>query len=628
MNSFWNKNLEAFKNRFPQLYTKFSKEISVNLEYFKSKNNAQNALDTSFSPPIPLHSKYNPQAEAQSALKDFNEKTQKAAVYFSFGLGWGPLEFCRKFSSSTLILIENNTEYFFSALNALDWQEIFCHKNLILLLGDCANEAANLIYKFASATENFNESTSKLSDLVSNKNICFIKNQNQAKHQENFIKEIQNLLFKTEQKNLVNTNTLEKFSYLWMKNSSRNLTYLKKLDGVNKYFSLAKNLPFIIIASGPSLSKILPSLAELKKRAVLVCVDSALHSVLKAGVEPDFIVITDPQYYCYLHLEFLKSETSVLIAESAVYPSVFKFECKEKVLCASMFPIAQYFESKLEDKGRLGAGGSVSTTAWDFARKCGAKKIFIAGMDIGFPNFQTHIKGAQAEENAHRLSTRFSTVQNQNVSSLITANPEWKNDYNKNPLLSDKKMSLFSWWFENAVEEALAEGIQTFTLTSESLEIKGIKKFEVNELLCEKEVLCEKEDFFRNAQKFSEEHLKIKIENEKKFDKIYEEFLLNLKKLKNHSEKAINLCTAALKNPEKLKNINEELSQLDQEILTSSAKDAAALVFPTKRRLNALYEKLPQEKQNPLSYSKIIYEELLKSTNLLLENLQGQNSSF
>lgn len=616
-----------------------------------------NAFDKTFFPELPLHSKYNPQKEAESALQNFNLQKNKATVYFSFGLGFGPIEFCKKFPSKTLILIENNPEYFFSALSVLDWEIVFKHENLIILLGNCEQEASQILLRFADFNCDDENSQSAQSENQQNffdkffSELFIIKNTNQAKHQEKFIEKIKELLLAQKEKLQINSNTLEKFSHLWAKNTCKNLTYLKNLDGVNKYFNLAKEIPFVILAAGPSLEKILPFLSEIKKRAILVCVDTALKAVLQAKVEPDFIVIVDPQYYCALHLEFLESPSSVLIAESAVYPCVFRFNCRKKVLCSSLYPIGQYFEKRLGSKGKLAAGGSVSTSAWDFARKCGTKEIFLAGMDLGFPNFQTHIKGSQFEEKAHQISTKFSSAEKMNAQSLITSSPEWKFDYNAKPLLTDKKMSLFAWWFEDATKEALKQGIKTFSLTSESLAISGIEKFDLADFLLKPNILKQKQIFFEQSEnlstnisedcKLKQEDCKLNGENsnisenlakkisenyKKNFDQVYNDFLKNLLFLKTQAQNALDLCKKIIKNPETFLSNNQELSKIDKEILNSQAKDVASLVFPNQKKLQELSASLPNLSENSflksIYYSKLMYSELLKSTNLFLKNLK------
>ena len=46
--------------------------------------------------------------------------------------------------------------------------------------------------------------------------------------------------------------------------------YLAELDGIKRFINKAENLPFVILAAGPSLEQIIPHLEEIKKRAVTI----------------------------------------------------------------------------------------------------------------------------------------------------------------------------------------------------------------------------------------------------------------------------------------------------------------------------------------------------------------------
>lgn len=592
MNSIWNKNIESFKNRFPQLEQQISKETCKKIITEETKNGSITATENG----LLLHSKYNPQREAQTLISSFDSSTKEAGIFLGFGLGYALIEFARKNKNSTMIVFEEDIPHFFSALEVLDWSEVFSHEKLILALGASADDAAALINGFKADQ------------------IQLFKVKAQISHAEKYFSEIETKIEQTKQKEEINTNTLEKFANLWTSNSFRNLEHMDSLSGVKKYSFLGSEIPFVILAAGPSLQKILPSLAEIKKRSIIVCVDTAVHACLKAGVEPDFIILADPQYYCALHLEFLKCPTSVLITEIAAYPMVFEFECREKVLFSSLFPIGNFFERKSEEKGKLAAGGSVTTTAWDFARLCNAREIFIAGMDLGFPGKQTHIRGSQFEEKAHMTSLRIKNAETDNASCLFGAAPYFANDYDGNKILTDKRMSLFSWWFENETAKANAAGTKTYTLTPESLGIKGIEKYSVEKFLEKKEAVEQKNIFFEQAEKNKTSAGEIKSVKELK-----KEFFISLEKLESLSKRGINLCKKAAENRTRLSEYLGELSKIDSEILTSECKDAASLVFPTQRQLAKLSENLSQDKQTfQIQYSNLIYSELLKS----VRNLQ------
>ena len=436
-----------------------------------------------------------------------------------------------------------------------------------------------------------------------------------------------NVKFQTRMKRCVYANTLEKFSRLWLSNSCKNLDYIEKLDGVNKFLNTANGIPFVIIAAGPSLEKILPHLNKIKDRAITVCVDTSLHSCLEFNVEPDFIILADPQYYCSLHLEFLKSPESILVTEIAVYPSVFRFQCKEIILFSSMFPIGNFFEKNTQEKGLLAAGGSVTTTAWDFARMCGASEIYLAGMDLGFPNKETHIRGSKFEEKIHCESFRIKTSETKNIETLFSAAPFYAKDYNGNEILTDKKMQLFSWWFEKNCTNAVSQGVKTFSLTPESLAINGIEKFNLEEFLLKPAIKDKRKIFFENAQKN-----KKKLSNSKgiSFEQQKNQFGENLKILESLAKRGINLCNKALCSPLSIPEVFGKLNEIDQKISSSSAKNAAALVFPTQRQLDSLSEKISndseaEKKLYSIRYSNLIYTELLKSINLYKKFFPNSN---
>ena len=583
----------------PQINKFEDGELDVPLEYVETKNGMVSASYNG----IMLHSKYNPEREADQLVSSCPVDCP-AAVFLGFGLGYAPVAFARKNHSAALIIVEDDPVFLFAAFATLDWQPVLEHQDLVFAVNADVQTASALIRPHNS------------------KDMHVFSNAAWVSHDKEYFEEVRSAVSRDSQKNQVNTNTLEKFSRLWLRNSCKNLPYLASLGGVKDYFGIAPStVPFVVLAAGPSLETILPHLTELKKRAVLICVDTALRACLNAGVEPDFIVLVDPQYACARHIEFLSSATSVLIAESAVWPSVFRFSCREIVLCSSLFPIGQYFERRLGQKGALGAGGSVATTAWDFARKCGAKKIYLAGMDLGFPGKQTHIKGSQFEERSHRQSKRTSTAESDGVNALFSACPKKGIDYNGNEMLTDERMSIFSWWFENSCATAILNGQETFTLTPQSLAIKGIRKSDVSEILSMPPMEREKEGFFIRAQKQriqSQEEQK----NAESYQVVLNSFKSRLQKLRDLAKKGRTLCKKGMQDRLKIPEVNSELSRIDSQILSSDAKDAASLVFPTERQLKELAKNLPESPElKALSYSDLIYTELTRAIEEYLDLL-------
>lgn len=95
MNSFWNSNLNLFKERFPALAANLTLETSPDLILEEAKNGSMTAKSGS----LMLHSKYNPEREADTLVESFDSSKHENAVFLGFGLGYGPAALAKKKSS-------------------------------------------------------------------------------------------------------------------------------------------------------------------------------------------------------------------------------------------------------------------------------------------------------------------------------------------------------------------------------------------------------------------------------------------------------------------------------------------------------------------------------------------------
>ena len=639
--------------RFPALAKMFSLEsekdipediplhLLAPLEILPSKQNIPTAKEGGKF----LHSAYNPLREAEQAASSAHSSISDCSgcLFFSCGLGYAALSYARLFPRDTIIIAEPDPRYFFTALSLVDFAPLFSHENFIIALGTGIDSVVSLV-----------EHTSGL------KHTALSENQAQSAHAADYFNALRSLIERNKRKVDINASTLEKFSKLWLKNTCRNINYLRDLEGISIFKdSCPPDLPCLILAAGPSLEEVLPYLAELKKRSLVIAVDTALRACLVSGVEPDFIVLTDPQYYAWRHIGGLKSPSSILITESAAYPAVFRFECKKIVLCASLFPLGSYIESKIGSKGALIAGGSVSTTAWDFARFIGAKEIFAAGLDLGYPGLQTHIRGSTFEEAIHTKSSRLSPAEIQGSGLLFGANMSLEEDYSGNKILTDSKMKMFAWWFESKQEE-FKDKIQSYSLSEKSLKIPGFKVAGLQELLNRAERLSEKEKFLHKAlgargigsdgevgksceKGFFATLARVSAkahggtggspvegvaENASavgargrlpplsiSFDTALENLKSGLEELYATARKGLRLADDGIKSSNPHKAI-AELEKIDSQILHSEYKEIASLVFPAEKRLTELFKNLPplrDEVKNSLQKSKVIYKELMGS---------------
>lgn len=469
-NSVLRENCAAFARRFPELAGIIGLDREAGIESLLAKVPSDYALEDTASGNRTLrvraaflHSRYDPVRDAErelSALRDGNRA--EGCVFSGVGLAYLPERYAREYPRATVVLVEPDLFILILMLASRPLSALFAHEGLIILAGTQAREVAAFLESTGLDTLPVHEPPA----LTAPNRPWFdefaaIKKRNRERRE-------------------INANTLRRFGDLWLKNMCKNLSVLRDLPGIASFADILADVPVLVLAAGPSLDRILPDLPRLRKRCAIIAVDTALRATLRAGVEPDFIVLVDPQYWNWRHLDGLSCPNSILITESAAWPAVFRFKTRATCLCSSLFPLGKFLEARTATRGELGAGGSVSTTAWDFARHLGATRIFMAGLDLGFPDRKTHFTGSIFEERAHTASLRLAPAETAGYHALYGAGPYPVSDYAGNPVLTDKRLILYAWWFESRLAGHPAN--KTATLTPEGVRIPGFAVASVDSL--------------------------------------------------------------------------------------------------------------------------------------------------
>lgn len=281
----------------------------------------------------------------------------------------------------------------------------------------------------------------------------------------------------------INLATLARFGRLWLRNSFRNMQTYRSAGRLNQLVGSLRGAPTLLLAAGPSLDIVLGDLPSLAEHFIICAVDTAVRPCLAAGVDPDFVVVVDPQYWNSRHLDRCKLNQSKtrLVTELSVHPRCLGRYDVQTFLAASIFPLGEFIEGGRI--ARLGAGGSVATSAWDLLRQAGASDIVIAGLDLGFPGLQTHCAGAYAEESRHATASRHHSAETQAVNYLFSGAPHTVNDYAGGDLVSDRRMDVYAAWFEQRFrEEARPGGVRTWNLGTASRALAGAHAVSLDEL--------------------------------------------------------------------------------------------------------------------------------------------------
>jgi hypothetical protein len=453
------KNLTVLLLNHPYLKDTFSVKPDDRLTILGTPSGFPSATYNGFY----IHSRHNPPAEAKKLIEGETQKGLSSAVFFGFGLGYLVEAFIGSYPEIPAIVIEPDPGFFLKALDSRNMDRIFNSGNIRFFFSENPEEIIWLL----DETPLSNIQVIKLRSVY----------EKNAEYYKSIERTIENYLAKKE----VNINTLRRFGKRWVKNLVLNIRRLIAMPGINSIADSFRGFPGLVIASGPSLDGVLPCLGELAKRMVIISVDTSLSICLKQGIEPDFLVIVDPQYWNTRHTDWAHSRKPFLVTESSTHPRIFRTLDLKGFFSSSFFPLGRYFESIIGEKGKIGAGGSVATAAWDIARLLGLGPIYMAGLDLGYPLKKTHYKGAFFEQTFHTVSSKLRSSETSELNYLLDAAPFYTQANDGNTVLTDKRMCIYKWWFETQMK--LYNTAKTFNLSEHGVRIEGMELTDSSSIL-------------------------------------------------------------------------------------------------------------------------------------------------
>jgi hypothetical protein len=388
----------------------------------------------------------------------------------------------------------------------------------------------------------------------------------------------------------VNTATLRRFGKRWVRNLAANREAVRDLPGVSALFARLSPLPFpaLLVAAGPSLDNVAPLLPELARRAVVVAVDTSQRLLVEHGVEPDFTVAVDPQYWNARHLD--RAPGACLIAESAVWPSALRQPFARSFLCASLFPLGRFLEDRIDPKGSLGAGGSVATTAWDFARLLLAAEgdLWIAGLDLSFPGLKTHFRGALFETRSLSESRRLAPAETLSFRALREGLPFSAPSASGGQVLTDRRLSLYASWFEN--QARLHPALRCHSLSPEGLALDRFPLSPVEEILALPPRRAEIAALLAEAFSGIDRDFNAPAAREERagrYGSASAALLRGLESLRALAAESADLAAAADPRGRQADQVLKRLGDVNRLIAESEVKDVAGFLFPPLPELDA-----------------------------------------
>lgn len=187
-------------------------------------------------------------------------------------------------------------------------------------------------------------------------------------------------------------------NYSSIRNQGRNLYYCfnKNMElGSKPVDCIGTNIEgkdVYIIGAGPSLDKNIMELKNVGENGVIISTGTVFRKLLRAGIKPNYVIITDSNSGVYRQIDGLEaSDVPLLYMSTAYYRIPQEYKGDKYIIYQKGYNLSEQRAKKMSGK-MYNTGGSVTTTAFDLAIQLGAKRIIGVGIDMAYTDGYDHAK--------------------------------------------------------------------------------------------------------------------------------------------------------------------------------------------------------------------------------------------
>ena len=459
----------------------------------------------------PFHSAAHPQKEAEILARGLSVKEGTVFIFMGIGMGYQIETFRRLHpcaGGATLVAIERSIEAFALLLKTRD---ISFLEGINLFVGD---EEARIGAFFDDLSP------------LSFKGYRIISLRGARDSFAGYYGSIETSFKRTLAGKLSDVLTRFAFESLWMKNIIRNVPNLVGSPSIRALKGALQGEPALVLCAGPSLAGQLGVVRELGRSVRVIAVDTVLEALLTHrntsgtsgsddGFTVDFVVTLDAQFHNLHDFTLAYSpplrpgpgqrgdplRDTVLVADLVAYPKILKkwretgraiafsaaaMEGKTPAGGPSLgvegarevHPLATTLSGFHGPIDPLPCGGSVATTAIEFALYAGADPVVVLGLDLAYSGFLTHARSSAPYRMRAQAENRLGTLLTAMTGAILSRSPFPSPGLGGREALTDFVFQGYGGWLASR-EHYRGRVINA---TREGLEVPGLREIELDAL--------------------------------------------------------------------------------------------------------------------------------------------------
>jgi hypothetical protein len=258
------------------------------------------------------------------------------------------------------------------------------------------------------------------------------------------------------------------FEERWAENILSNLRHLFTSTRAVQLFGMFAGCPGIIVSAGPSLRMNVDLLCQMRDRALIVSVDTALKVLSKKNIVPHIVMSLDAQKQSLKHFLGAGDDRTALLADLVCFPTVLRSYSGKKIISTTSkyypdaggnlnretTPLVGWIEKYAEPIGDIQSGGSVATSVFDFLLNLGCSPIILVGQDLAYTGREIHASGTYHNDEWLPQINRFKNLDTINQGIIRHRKIKYIRAYGgKGEVISDFVFDLYRGWFEDSARK-------------------------------------------------------------------------------------------------------------------------------------------------------------------------------
>lgn len=313
------------------------------------------------------HSNVSPVQEATEFARYYYQLGSEEYVIWGLALGYHVRELMKMDDGIRLTVYESDLDVIYHCMQAVDMSGVITNTHFHLVYD---SDFQKIINALENITENF---------ILHYPSLRHIQNSRIREQMEMFF---------------IRDSGKRNAAVLFDNNSRENF---KCFDGyVDELKPQFEGKDVVIVAAGPSLDKNVEQLRNRKDNVVILAVETVFRKLINAGIEPDYMIVTDANPRIYGHISGLEQQQIPMLYLATAYKGfAMRYQGPKYLICQNGYDKAEDF-AKAHNWNLYETGGSVSTTALDVCIRFGAKSVAFIGLDLAYTDGHAHATGTAA----------------------------------------------------------------------------------------------------------------------------------------------------------------------------------------------------------------------------------------